>query len=63
MPAKKLTGPFVVINPRGRPKGKDYVRDVVGGKETGRWFTGDIYTGVYAESLLERGIIKPKRGK
>ena len=61
MPVKK-TGPFVVINPRKIPKGRFIIREVVKGKEVGRWYAGDVYDGGKVEHWLERGFIE-KGGK
>ena len=51
-------GPFVVINPRGIPKGRFIIRD-----DDVRYFEGDTYAGEKVEMWLGRGFIKAvKRG-
>ncbi len=55
-------GPFVVINPRGIPKGRHILTS-----NGVKYFEGDVYAGDSAEHLLGRGVIQvgspPKGGK
>lgn len=52
-------GPFVVINPRGIPRGQFIIREE--GGET--WFEGDTYAGEKAAMWLGLGFIRvPAKG-
>lgn len=55
-------GRYVVVNPRGIPKGRHIIREVGPGpahKEKGRWYEGDEYDGDSVEHWLARGFITP----
>lgn len=60
--AKKKTGPYRVINPRGLPDGTWIIRDGERDKEgnwseLARYYDGDVYDGPNAEMWQKRGFV------